>query len=406
MNRVGIGLAVMTIVATPVLLDAQNWPQFRGAMAGVGVDHPDLPDSWSTTENVAWVTSIPGIGWSSPIVWGITSFSPPSSTAASRNRPSPVSISVTGRRPRRHIAGWQYDVDYASGKVRWAKEVGGNAPAKAKHLKNSYASETPVTDGERVSCTSPTWDSSRSILPVTRSGPNPSVRSRRATTGAPVRRLCFIRAVSTSSTTTTSSRSWQGMMRERARRSGVSIARRAPTGRRHSRGRTSCAPRSSRQLGSGSFCTICPKAAVGVFWNVEHFDPDALRALWPSLYQLGLHCRSDAAGVCDSSRRVGRHFVETRRDEQHIHRVVSGSRRTLQPDPHQYGDTYYTLFDRGFFTTTTRRRADLSTTANHGRGERIHLVTLLQQSSLRNERRRRYLCDPGGTDFKVLEKIR
>jgi len=34
--------------------------------------------------------------------------------------------------------------------VRWAKEVGGNAPAKAKHLKNSYASETPVTDGERV----------------------------------------------------------------------------------------------------------------------------------------------------------------------------------------------------------------------------------------------------------------
>ena len=70
MNRVGIGLAVMTIVATPVLLDAQNWPQFRGAMAGVGVDHPDLPDSWSTTENVAWVTSIPGIGWSSPIVWG------------------------------------------------------------------------------------------------------------------------------------------------------------------------------------------------------------------------------------------------------------------------------------------------------------------------------------------------
>ncbi len=43
-----------------------------------------------------------------------------------------------------------YDIDYTSGKVRWATEVGGTPPAKAKHLKNSYASETPVTDGERV----------------------------------------------------------------------------------------------------------------------------------------------------------------------------------------------------------------------------------------------------------------
>ena len=39
-------------------------------MAGVGVDHPDLPDTWSTTENVSWVTQIPGVGWSSPVVWG------------------------------------------------------------------------------------------------------------------------------------------------------------------------------------------------------------------------------------------------------------------------------------------------------------------------------------------------
>jgi len=69
MKRFGLHLAVV-VVTMPALLAAQNWPQFRGTMAGVGVDHPDLPDTWSTTENVAWVTAIPGIGWSSPIVWG------------------------------------------------------------------------------------------------------------------------------------------------------------------------------------------------------------------------------------------------------------------------------------------------------------------------------------------------
>jgi hypothetical protein len=43
-----------------------------------------------------------------------------------------------------------HDVDFATGKVRWSKEVRNGVPAGPKHLKNSYASETPVTDGERV----------------------------------------------------------------------------------------------------------------------------------------------------------------------------------------------------------------------------------------------------------------
>jgi hypothetical protein len=151
MKRFGIGgLVVMTIVATPVLLDAQNWPQFRGATAGVGVDHPDLPDSWSTTENVAWVTPVPGIGWSSPIVWGDHVFLTSVVNSGQQEAPKPgfyLGDWPASTAPHRWMV---YDVDYASGKVRWAKEVGGNAPAKAKHLKNSYASETPVTDGERV----------------------------------------------------------------------------------------------------------------------------------------------------------------------------------------------------------------------------------------------------------------
>jgi hypothetical protein len=49
---------------------ADNWPRFRGSDALSVSDNPDLPLHWSATENVAWKTSIPGSGWSSPVVWG------------------------------------------------------------------------------------------------------------------------------------------------------------------------------------------------------------------------------------------------------------------------------------------------------------------------------------------------
>ena len=43
-----------------------------------------------------------------------------------------------------------YDVSFATGRIRWARELAGLAPPELKHIKNSFASETPVTDGRRV----------------------------------------------------------------------------------------------------------------------------------------------------------------------------------------------------------------------------------------------------------------
>lgn len=48
---------------------AENWPRFRGP-TGQGVSpEKELPIQWTAEENVAWKTSIRGLGWSSPIVW-------------------------------------------------------------------------------------------------------------------------------------------------------------------------------------------------------------------------------------------------------------------------------------------------------------------------------------------------
>ena len=62
------GLLVCLSVPAPARDGA--WPQFRGPGARAVADELGLPATWSKTENVEWVTAIPGLGWSSPVVWG------------------------------------------------------------------------------------------------------------------------------------------------------------------------------------------------------------------------------------------------------------------------------------------------------------------------------------------------
>jgi hypothetical protein len=59
----------LTLVASGLLTATDQWPQFRGPLAGVAADDPALPDAWSETDNVVWKTAVPGLGRSSPIVW-------------------------------------------------------------------------------------------------------------------------------------------------------------------------------------------------------------------------------------------------------------------------------------------------------------------------------------------------
>ena len=60
---VGLVLAVARTSAT------DQWPSFRGPNAGVVADDASLPDTWSPTENIVWKADIPGLSWSSPVVW-------------------------------------------------------------------------------------------------------------------------------------------------------------------------------------------------------------------------------------------------------------------------------------------------------------------------------------------------
>ena len=110
-------------------LFAENWPQFRGPNAQGVSSVANLPTEWGKDKNIAWKTAIPGDGWSSPIVWGERVFL---TAATNDNKECRV-----------------YAIDLATGKILWDKHVFDQATLQ-RHPKNSYATPTPVTDGETV----------------------------------------------------------------------------------------------------------------------------------------------------------------------------------------------------------------------------------------------------------------
>ena len=152
MNRGWIAALGLAVVAVPGVSASDNWPQFRGPQAGVAADNPALPDTWSRTQNVVWKLDVPGIGWSSPVVWGDLIFITSVVSTSPVELPKPgfyggYSDSAISTAVHRWMV---YAVDFKTGRVRWEREVRRGLPPAPKHAKNTYASETPVTDGERV----------------------------------------------------------------------------------------------------------------------------------------------------------------------------------------------------------------------------------------------------------------
>lgn len=147
-----ISFLLALVIVCPADAD-NNWPQFRGPGArGVVSGSADLPDTWSETENVQWTTDIPGRGWSSPVVWGERVFLTTVVNKGESEEPK-KGLYFGGNRPEPPQSEHQWIVlclDLETGETRWRKEIRQATPQTSIHLKNSFASETPVTDGEHL----------------------------------------------------------------------------------------------------------------------------------------------------------------------------------------------------------------------------------------------------------------
>jgi outer membrane protein assembly factor BamB len=108
--------------------DTVNWPGWRGD--GSGESHEQNPPLyWSVDAGIVWKTPLPGEGNSSPIVWGDHVF---------------LTASMNGGTNRMVLC-----LDRNDGHVIWRRDLLA-AQAPEAHVKNGYASPTPVTDGESV----------------------------------------------------------------------------------------------------------------------------------------------------------------------------------------------------------------------------------------------------------------
>jgi outer membrane protein assembly factor BamB len=142
-------LAALALLAPPA---DNHWTQFHGGPRASVAEAKTLPVSWDTKKNVVWKADIPGRGWSSPVVWEDHVYlTTVVSDRQLRNPQKGLYINdLQGTTPTGESRWLVLCLDVRTGKTLWQKEVHkGKAPGTI-HLKNSYASATPATDGERV----------------------------------------------------------------------------------------------------------------------------------------------------------------------------------------------------------------------------------------------------------------
>jgi outer membrane protein assembly factor BamB len=136
----------------------KNWHQWRGPyMTGVSPDG-DPPIEWSETKNVKWKIAIPGKGHSTPIIWRNKIFvltavetdkegqAKAQSQKSSPQRGRGMSLSRTTKVHKFVVLA----VNREDGKILWQKTVTEEMPQEGTHEFGSWASHSPVTDGEHV----------------------------------------------------------------------------------------------------------------------------------------------------------------------------------------------------------------------------------------------------------------
>lgn len=173
-RRTGLVCALLFVSVTVHGQDLA-WPQFRGPDSNPVGTHARLAERWSRTENVEWSQEIPGRGWSSPIVTGgrvyITTV-----TTEGKSKPPQIGTEYSNEYvaelqkqglPMKEVIKrvterdtelphevmlhyFLYCLNLKTGKVEWQKEFNTGRPPGGRHRKNSFVSESPVTDGRHV----------------------------------------------------------------------------------------------------------------------------------------------------------------------------------------------------------------------------------------------------------------
>ena len=138
------------------VMEASDWPQFRGPSGNGMTVEASYPLEWSESNNLAWTAEVPGGGWSSPIVVADRLFL---TTAVSEETGRPAGfgrgVAQMGNfskasAPKNPVSFEVHCLSLTDGKELWKQVVDNRKPPFKIHPSNTYATESPATDGQRI----------------------------------------------------------------------------------------------------------------------------------------------------------------------------------------------------------------------------------------------------------------
>ena len=147
----GFFAASLAVFSAPE--EGVNWPAFRGLNASGIAEGFATPVTWDveSSRNIKWKTEIPGLGHSSPIIWGNRLFV---TTAVSGVDKPELKVGLYGNiQPVEDDTIHEFKVyclDKNSGKILWERTSHKGVPKVKRHPKSTHANSTAATDGRHL----------------------------------------------------------------------------------------------------------------------------------------------------------------------------------------------------------------------------------------------------------------
>src|SRR5512140_1931635 len=151
-SRNAIALLAALALAWPAAAQT-NWPSFRGANAdGIG-KRAATASVWNVekAENILWKKAVPGLGHSSPIIWGDRLFI---TTAVNQRKTAPLKVGLYGEGDSAEdndVQQWRIVcLSKKTGEILWDRTAHEGLPKLKRHPKATHANCTMATDGTNI----------------------------------------------------------------------------------------------------------------------------------------------------------------------------------------------------------------------------------------------------------------
>lgn len=129
----------------------RQWPSYRGYLSSGVLDNAGLPETFDLQKsiNVRWKIQVPGLGLSSPVIWGDRLFI---TTAVSSKDNAGIKTGIYGEGepvPDSSVHDWKIlCIDKNSGKILWERKAYTGIPKVKRHPKSTHANASVATNGQ------------------------------------------------------------------------------------------------------------------------------------------------------------------------------------------------------------------------------------------------------------------